>query len=113
MQLAEKAKQEKEEYEKIVKNQLLEMEKERRIEEEKARKRYEYNLDLVKLIQDKEERDRLKGLEKIEEARKNKQMRDDWLRRMEKIKQEKIQKLKDMKIKPSYIADLENFQIIK
>ena len=61
----------------------------------------------------KQERDRLKALEKIEEARKIKQIKDDWLRRMEKIKQEKIQKLKDMKIKPSYIADLENFQIIK
>ena len=112
IQLMEKAKQEKEEYEKIVRNQIEEMEKERRIEEEKQRKKIEHNLDLVKLIKEKEEREKMKEREIIEEYRKNKQIRDDWLRRMEKIKHEKIQKLKDLNIKPEYIADLENFQII-
>ena len=112
IQLMEKAKQEKEEYEKIVRNQIEEMEKERRIEEEKQRKKIEHNLDLVKLIKEKEEREKMKEREIIEEYRRIKQIRDDWLRRMEKIKHEKIQKLKDLNIKPEYIADLENFQII-
>ena len=47
-----------------------------------------------------------------EEGRKEKQIRDDWKTRMEEIKSQKIQELKNLGIKPRYIADLENYKIV-
>jgi hypothetical protein len=41
-----------------------------------------------------------------------KQNADDWYRRMEKIKREKIQDLKNLGVQPKYIADLERYKIV-
>ena len=110
-QLAEQARQEQAEYERIIKNQLEEMEKEKRIEEERKRMRYENTKDLKKMIKLREEKEKLEAKEVLEEGRKIRQYNDDWKRRMEKIKQEKIQKLKDLNVEPIYIADLERYKI--
>ena len=110
-QLAEQARQEQEEYERIIKNQLEEMEKEKRIEEERRRMRYENTKDLRKMIKLREEKEKLEEKEILEEGRKIRQTYDDWKRRMERIKQEKIQKLKDLNVEPIYIADLERYKI--
>ena len=110
-QLAEQARQEQEEYERIIKNQLEEMEKEKRIEEERKRMRYENTKDLRKMIKLREEKEKLEEKEILEEGRKIRQTYDDWKRRMERIKQEKIQKLKDLNVEPIYIADLERYKI--
>ena len=111
-QLAEQARQEQLEYERIIRKQLDDMEREKRIEEEKKRMRYEHNLDLRKLIKLREEKERLEAKEKLEEGRINRQRNDSWKKRMEKIKQQKIQELKDMKVDPIYIADLERYKIV-
>ena len=110
-QLAEQARQEQAEYEKIIKQQLEEMEKEKRIEEERKKMRYDNTKDLKKLIKLREEKEKLEAKEILEEGRKIRQKNDDWKRRMEKIKQEKIQKLKDLNVEPIYIADLERYKI--
>ena len=110
-QLAEQAKQEQAEYERIIKNQLEEMEKEKKIEEERKRMRYENTRDLRKMIKLREEKEKVEAKEILEEGRKIRQNYDSWKRRMERIKQEKIQKLKDLNVEPIYIADLERYKI--
>jgi hypothetical protein len=75
-------------------------------------KRYKHNEDIRKMIKEKEEREKIKAREIIEEGRKIKQKNDDWYKRMEKIKEEKIQGLKDLNINPKYITDLERYKII-
>jgi hypothetical protein len=111
-QLAEQARQEQAEYERIIKKQLDDMERERKIEEEKKRMRYENNQDIRKLIKLKEEKDRLEAKEILEEGRKDRQKYDTWKERMERIKQQKIQELKDLNVHPIYIADLERYKIV-
>ena len=107
--LEEEAKKEQEEYKKIVKKYMEEIEDERRKEEEKKKKLYENTQDLKKLIKIKEEKERLLSKEKLEDGRKLKQKMDDWKMRMEKIKMQKIQELKNLGIQPKYIADLEKY----
>ena len=64
------------------------------------------------MIKEKEEREKLKAREIIEEGRLIKQKNDDWYKRMEKIKKEKIQGLKDMNVNPKYMVDLERYKIV-
>ena len=64
---------------------------------------------MKKLIKIKEEKERLKSREKLEEGRKAKQNMDDWRLRMLKIKNQKIQELRDLGVEEKYIADLERF----
>ena len=111
-QLAEQARQDQIEYERIIKKQLDDMEKERKVEEEKKKMRYENNEDLRKLNKLKEEKERLEAKEILEEGRKEKQKNDTWKKRMERIKQQKIQELKDLNVHPIYIADLERYKIV-
>ena len=73
LQLVEQAKQEKDEYERIVKKQLYDMEVEKKIEAEKKRKRYEHNNDLLKMIKLREEKNKVYDREILEEGRKNRQ----------------------------------------
>ena len=82
----EDAKQEKEEYEKIIKNNLEEIENDRRREENKKKKVYENKNDLIKLIKIKEEKEKNIKKEIKEEGRKEKLIRDEWYSRMENIK---------------------------
>ena len=111
-QLAEQARQEQAEYERIIRKQLDDMEKERKIEEEKKRMRYEHNQDLRKLIKLREEKEKVEAKEILEDGRKMRQNYDVWKERMERIKQQKIQELKDLNVEPIYIADLERYKIV-
>ena len=88
------------------------MEKEKKIEEEKKRIRYEHNQDLRKMIKLREEKERVEAKEILEEGRILRQKNDAWKERMERIKQQKIQELKDLNVQPIYIADLERFKIV-
>ena len=111
-QLAEEAKKEQEEYQRMVKQYLEDNEKERRMEEDKKKKLYENTQDLKKLIKIKEEKERLHSKEKLEDGRKMRQKEDDWRLRMEKIKKQKIQDLKNLGVQQKYIADLERYKIV-
>lgn len=112
LKLAEQAKQEQEEYEKIVQRQLEEIEQERRIAEERKRMRYEHNFELQKMIKLREEKNKLEQREVLEEGRKIRQKNDGYREKMERIKQEKIKELKALNVQPKYIADLERFKIV-
>ena len=57
-------------------------------------------------------KERLQSREILEDGRKMKQNRDDWRLRMEKIKQQKIQDLKNLGVQQKYIADLEKYKIV-
>ena len=112
LKLAEQAKQEQEEYEKIVQRQMEEIEQERRIAEERKRMRYEHNFELQKMIKLREEKNKLEQREVLEEGRKIRQKNDGYREKMERIKQEKIKELKALNVQPKYIADLERFKIV-
>ena len=64
------------------------------------------------MIKEREEREKIKAREIIEEGRLIKQKNDDWYKRMERIKKEKIQGLKDMNVNPKYLVDLERYKIV-
>ena len=78
----------------------------------RKKKLYENTLDLKKLIKIKEEKERLHSKEKLEDGRKMRQKEDDWRLRMEKIKKQKIQDLKNLGVQQKYIADLERYKIV-
>ena len=78
LKLAEQAKQEQEEYEKIVQRQMEEIEQERRIAEERKRMRYEHNFELQKMIKLREEKNKLEQREVLEEGRKIRQKNDGY-----------------------------------
>ena len=111
-QLAEQAKNEQVEYERIIKQQIEEMEREKKIEEEKKKIRYDHCNDLRKLIKLREEKEKVERKEVLEEGRKIRQKNDKWREKMERIKNQKIQELKSLNVKPIYIADLERYKII-
>ena len=91
---------------------MEDIEKEKKIEEENKRMRYENNQDIRKLIKLREEKERLEAKEILEEGRKIRQKNDIWKERMEKIRQQKIQELRDLNVHPIYIADLERYKIV-
>ena len=105
-------KQEKEESEKIKKKNMEDIENDRRNEEIRKKKLIENKNQLIKLIKIKEEKEKMEIKELKEEGRKERQLRDDWKLRMENIKKQKIQELKNLGIKQKYIADLENYKIV-
>ena len=111
-QLAEQARLEQEEYKKIVKQQMEEEEKERRADEDKKKKLYENTKDLKQMMKIKEEKERILSREKAEDRRRLKQNADDWKSRMENIKRQKIQSLKNLGVQQKYIADLEKYKIV-
>ena len=60
----------------------------------------------------KEEKERVLSREKDEDRRRLKQNADDWKLRMENIKRQKIQALKNLGVQQKYIADLEKYKIV-
>lgn len=112
LKLAEHAKLDQEEYEKIIHKQIETLERDRRIEEERKRLRYEHNNDLLTQIKVREENNKVEQRDVLEEGRKIRQNRDLYSMRMEKIKQQKIKELKELNIMPKYIADLERYKIV-
>ena len=109
--MVEMVKQDQEEYEAIIKRQIADIENERRTEEERRKMRYEHNKELMKQIQIRAENSKLQKREILEEGRSIKQKLDAYKIRMEKIKQEKIEELKKLKVQPKYISDLEKYKI--
>jgi hypothetical protein len=68
-------------------------------------------IELRKQIKMKEEQRDLEKREILEEGRKVRQNNQKYLKNFERIKQEKINYLKSLNVKPLYIADLERFQV--
>jgi hypothetical protein len=66
-------------------------------------------IELEKQIVDREERERLKKIKELEEGKKIKKEQDKYLLSLEEIRKQKIQELKDLKIKDAYILPLEKY----
>ncbi len=124
--LGEQAKQEQEEYQRIIEKQIKDLENERRKEEEKRKIRYDHNHELRFLylfniyfilfifrrqIKEKEESAYLNNREQLEEGRKLKQKQESEIIRLSKIRENKIDDLKNLNINSKYIVDLSKFKI--
>ena len=91
---------------------MEEEEKDRRADEDKKKKLYENTKDLKQMMKIKEEKERIASREKDEDRRRLKQNADDWKLRMENIKRQKIQALRNLGVQQKYIADLERYKIV-
>jgi len=111
LKLAEQAKHEQEEYGKIITKQIKDLESERRKEEERKKMRYDHNWELRRQIKEKEEVERLGKRENLEEGRKMKQKIEAEKKKLNRIKDEKLDGLKGLHINPKYTADLERYKV--
>ncbi len=109
--LSEQAKIEKEEYSKIIEAQLKNQEDERRKEEDRVRMRYDHNGELRRQIKVREEHDKQKRREELEEGRKMKQKVLDIKTNIERIKEEKLSQLKALNVQEKYITPLVKYKI--
>lgn len=95
--------------ESMIKEQMKEKEEAKinsRIKMEKAIKN---RIDIEKQIADREDKERLKKIAIIEEGQKIKAEQENYMNSLEKIRQQKIQELKNLGIKDSYIVPLEKY----
>ena len=111
LQLCEEAKKEKDEFERIIKEQQKAIEEQKRLERIKIQTLLDHNKDLRIQIGEKEERERLNRREILEEGRKKKQERDDYQRNIEAIRLDKIKQLRNMGIDEKYIEPLQRFSL--
>ena len=111
IQLAEEAKKEKEEFEKIIKEQQKSIEEQKIKEKNRIMKLLKHKEDLKRQIVEKEEKNRVNRREVLEEGRKNLQIRDQYYKSIEAVRRDKIKYLRDMNIDEKYIAPLTKFKL--
>ena len=111
LQLAEEAKKEQEEFERIIKEHEKDIEAMKERDRIKLKKLLDHNKDLRIQIAEKEERERLINREILEEGRKIKQKNDIYSDSIEAIRKDKIRQLREMNINEKYIVPLERFSI--
>lgn len=111
LKLSEQAKLEKEEYERIVDKQIKDQENERMRDEERQKMRYEHNDELRKQIKIREELERQKRREYLEEGRKMKQKIERMNNTIKALKEEKLAELKNLNVQEKYIAPLERYKV--
>ena len=66
-------------------------------------------IELEKQMVDKEEREKLQKMKEVEEEKKIKKEIDKYQLSLEEIRKQKIQELRDLKIKDAYILPLEKY----
>ena len=111
LQLAEEAKKEKEEFEKIIKEHQKEIQHNKELEKIKIRKLLEHKEILKRQIIEKEEKERINRREVLEEGRKDQQIRDQYAKSIDAIKRDKIKYLRNLNIDEKYIAPLRKFNL--
>lgn len=109
--LAEQARIEREEYDKIIDAQIKNLEDERRKDEERVKMRYDHNNELRRQIKEKEEVEKQKKREHLEEGRKMKQKVLAIKNNIEKIKGEKLAQLQSLNVKEKYVAPLVKYKL--
>ncbi len=107
--LAEEAMKEKEEFEKIIKEQLIAIQRQKEIEEKKKAQLLHHREELRLQILNKQEKEKVDKREILEEGRKVRQNNDEYRRGLEAIKKEKIDYLKSLNIEDKYIVPLRCF----
>ena len=100
---------EKEEFEKIIKEQLIEIERQKEIERKKKEQLLHHREELRLQILNKQEKEKVDKREILEEGRKVRQNNDEYRRGLEAIKKEKIDYLKSLNIEDKYIVPLRCF----
>ena len=111
IQLAEEAQKEKEEFDKIIKEQQKEIEELKEKEKNRIIKLLKHKEDLKRQIVEKEEKNRVNRREVLEEGRKNLQIRDQYYKSIEAVRRDKIKFLRDLNIDEKYIAPLTKFKL--
>lgn len=111
VKLAEQAKFEKEEYQKILESQLKAQEDERRKEEERVKLRYDHNGELRRQIKEREEYEKQTKREYLEEGRKMKQKVLGIKQHIERIKEEKLAELKSLNVQDKYVTPLVKYKL--
>ena len=111
VKLAEQAKFEKQEYQKILESQLKAQEDERRKEEERVKLRYDHNDELRRQIKEREEYEKQTKREYLEEGRKMKQKVLGIKKHIERIKEEKLAELKNMNVQDKYVTPLVKYKL--
>lgn len=111
LRLAEQAKLEKEEYSKIIDAQLKAQEEERRKEEERTKTRYEHNNELRRQIKVRDELEKQKKRENLEDGRKMKQKVLATKNHIERIKEEKLAELRDLNVQDKYVTPLVKYKL--
>lgn len=104
--LAEQAKQERDEFVRIISKQKEVEEQERRIEEEKKEVLKKHSHQLRTQIQTNDEKSKQDRLDYLEEGRKIRQKIDEERHKIEAIKQKKLQELNTLNIPEKYTAEL-------
>ena len=93
----------------------IKIESKKEEEEDKIKKKIKIEkllanrIELEKQIVDREEREKMKRVKELEEGKKIKKEQDKYLMSLEEIRKQKIQELKDLKIKDEYILPLEKY----
>lgn len=111
VKLAEQAKLEKEEYDRIIEAQIRAQEEERRKEEERVKMRYDNNKELQRQIKVREELEAQKRREFLEEGRKMKQKVKATKENIERIKEEKLAMLKGLNVADKYVTPLIKYKL--
>lgn len=106
----EMAEQEKKDFDTITKRIAREFEIEKIKYERYKNKLANHNLELLKLIKDKEDDKKLKKREILEEGRIIKQNNERYYNRIEQIKRKKIKELESLNINPHYLVPLKNYR---
>ncbi len=100
------------EFKKIIEKQVQDKENEERKIIDRKKLLADHNFELRRQIKEKEEDEKMKAREHIEEGRKIKQGNIEEIKRYEEIKKEKLQQLKEMGIDEKYVVDLEKLSVI-
>merc|ERR1711963_983099 len=110
--LQEMAKQERDEFQKIVENQKVQRENEVNIEKEKLELRKKNAFELRKQMAQNEEHLRQLHRDEYEEGKKVKDKMENERRTLERIKQDKLNLLYSDSIAEKYTAELARYKIV-
>jgi hypothetical protein len=111
LRLAEQAKIEKGEYNRIIEAQLKSREEERRKQETRVKMRYDHNDELRRQIKIREELESQKRRECLDEGRKMKQKVLGIKGNIEKIKEQKLATLQSLNVQEKYVTPLVKYKL--
>jgi hypothetical protein len=111
LRLAEQAKIEKGEYNRIIEAQLKSQEDERRKQETRVKMRYDHNDELRRQIKIREELESQKRRECLDEGRKMKQKVLNIKDNIEKIKEQKLATLQSLNVQEKYVTPLVKYKL--
>ena len=110
--LLQQAINEQKEYDEIVRHQLAEVEEEKKAEEIR-KKTLDYNgKEVLRQIHERREKEMLYRRAVLEEGRILKQNQDNYRKTLEKIKQQKLDEMEKLGVKPAHRVDLQKLKIV-